>query len=96
MKEKKGNNIKARSSANGNPQREHIVKKVVAVPTVACESVFITSTIDANESRKVVTINIPGAFLHTYNEDYVVMKMVGMLAELMVKTNQNYTGNTMY
>jgi hypothetical protein len=54
---------------------------------VALESVFITSTIDAKESRKVVTIDIPGAFLHANNDDYVIMKMVGMLPELMVKTN---------
>jgi hypothetical protein len=34
-----------------------------------------------------VTIDITGAFLHANNEDYVIMKMVGTLAELMVKTN---------
>ena len=34
----------------------------------------------------MVTIDIPGAFLHADNEDYVIMKMVGTLAELMVKT----------
>jgi hypothetical protein len=51
------------------------------------DSVFITSTIDAKESRKVATIDIPGAFLHADNEDYVIMKLVGTLAELMVKTN---------
>ena len=55
--------------------------------TVGLDSVFITSTIDAKERRKVVTIDIPGAFLHADNEDYVIMKMVGTLAELMVKTN---------
>ncbi len=54
---------------------------------MALESVFITSTIDTKERRKVVTIDIPGAFLHADNEDYVIMKMVGTLAELMVKTN---------
>ncbi len=35
----------------------------------------------------MVTIDIPGAFLHANNEDYAIMKMVGTLAELMVKTN---------
>jgi hypothetical protein len=49
--------------------------------------VFLTLTIDAKENREVVTIDIPGAFLHADSEDYVIMKMVGMLAELMVKTN---------
>ncbi len=48
---------------------------------------FLTSTIDAKENREVVTIDIPGEFLHADNEDYVIMKMVGMLAKLMVKTN---------
>ncbi len=48
---------------------------------------FITSTIDVKEKRKVITIHIPRAFLHANNDDYVIMKMVGMLAELMIKTN---------
>ncbi len=48
---------------------------------MALESVFITSTIDAKESTKVVTIDILGAFLHADNEDYVIIKMVGILAE---------------
>jgi hypothetical protein len=87
LKEKKNGTIKARSCANGSVQREHIAKEEAAVPTNGLDSVFITSTIDAKESRKVVTINIPGAFLHADNEDYVIMKMVGTLAELMVKTN---------
>jgi hypothetical protein len=87
LKEKKNGTIKARSCANGSTQREHVAKDEAAAPTVGLDSVFITSTIDAKESRKVVTIDIPGAFLHADNEDYVIMKMVGTLAELMVKTN---------
>ncbi len=70
---------------NGNTHREHIAKEEAAAPTVALESVFITSTIDAKEDRKLVTIDIPGAFLHAHNDDYVIMEMVGMLAKLMVK-----------
>jgi hypothetical protein len=53
----------------------------------ALESVFITSKIDAKESRKVVTVDTMGAFLHTDNDYYIIRKMVGTLAELMVKTN---------
>ncbi len=49
--------------------------------------VFVTSTIDARENREVVTINIPGAFLHATNKDYVVMQMNGTLAKLMAKTD---------
>ena len=54
---------------------------------MALESVFITAAIDTKEHLKVVTIDISGAFLHANNEDYSIMKMVGTLAELMVKTN---------
>ncbi len=45
-------------------------KRKAAAPTVGLDSVFITSTIDAKESRKVATIDIPGALLHhADNED---------------------------
>jgi hypothetical protein len=87
LKEKRNRDIKARSCANGIKQREHIAKEEAAVPTFALESVFITAAIDAKEHWKVMTIDIPGAFLHANSEDYVIMKMVGTLAELMVKTN---------
>jgi hypothetical protein len=59
----------------------------VTSPTVALESVFVTSTIDARENREVVTINIPGALLHATNKDYVVVQMNRTLAELMAKTD---------
>jgi hypothetical protein len=47
--------------------------------------VFVTSTIDARENREVVTIDIPGAFLHTTNDNYIVLQMNGTLAKLMAK-----------
>jgi hypothetical protein len=47
----------------------------------------VTAVIDARENREVVTINIPDAFLHATNDDYVVMCMNGMLAKLMAKTD---------
>ncbi len=64
---------------NRNPQREHTAKEEAVTPTLALESVFITSTIDAKEIRKVVTVDISGAFLHADNKDYVITKMVGKL-----------------
>jgi hypothetical protein len=87
LKEKQDGNVKARSCANGSVQREHVAKEEAAAPTVAHESVFVTATIKAKEKQKNVMIDIPGAFLHANNEDYVVMKMNGSLTELMVKTD---------
>ncbi len=65
LKEKKSGAIKARSCAKGSVQREHVAKEEAAAPTVGLDSVFITSTIDAKESRKLVTINIPGTACDT-------------------------------
>jgi hypothetical protein len=87
--EKKNGVVKAISCANGNPQREHIAKEEAAALMVMLDLVFLTLMIDAKENREVAMINIPGAFLHADNKDYVIMKMVGTLLELMVKTNPN-------
>ncbi len=87
LREKQDGNVKARSCANGSVQRKHVAKEEAGVPTVALNSVFVTATVDAKDKQKVVTIDIPGAFLHANNEDYVIMKMNGLLAELMVKTD---------
>jgi len=73
--------------ANWSVQRDHVAKEEAASPTVVFESVFVTTAIDANENREVVSIDISGAFLHATNDDYVVMHMNGMLAELMAKTD---------
>ena len=48
---------------------------------------LLRATIDAKEKQEVVSIDIPGAFLRADNKDYVIMKMNGLLAELMVKTD---------
>ena len=96
LKEKKRWAVKARSCANGSGQREHVAKEEATAPTVGLDSVFITSTINAKENRKVVAIDIPGAFLHTDNKDYIIMKMVGTLAELMVKTNPSFIDSMLY
>ncbi len=64
-----------------------MAKEEAAAPTVCLDSVFETATINAKECRKVVTIDIPGAFLHANNDNYMIMRMNGTCAELMVKTD---------
>ncbi len=45
-------------------QQSHFSKEEAASPTVALESVFVMSTIDARENREVMKINTLGVFLH--------------------------------
>ena len=89
LTEKRNGDIKARACANGKPQREHIAKEETASPTVATEANFALAAIAAHERRFVATMDLPGAFLHADNDSFVVMKLTGKLAELMVKTAPN-------
>jgi hypothetical protein len=62
-----------------------VAKEEAAAPTVTSDLIFIQGTIFAHENRDVATCNIPGAFLQADNPDWVLMRLDGILAELMVK-----------
>ena len=85
LTEKRTGEVKARACANGSVQQQHVAKEEAAAPTVTSEAIFIQSTINANENRDVATCGIPGAFLQAENPDFVLMRLDGILAELMVK-----------
>ena len=87
LKEKRNGDVKAQSCANRSVQQNHVAKEEAALPTVGCKSAFSTTVIDAKENRKVFRINIPGAFFHATNKDYVVMRMNDTHAKLMAKTD---------
>eukprot|EP00956_Cyclotella_meneghiniana_P028301 scaffold65295_cov71-Cyclotella_meneghiniana.AAC.14 len=92
LTEKRCGRVKTRACVNGNPQREYIPKENAASPTVMNDSVMITSAIDAHENRHVVTLDIPGAFLHADLDEEVIMLLRGQLAELMVKIDPQLYG----
>jgi hypothetical protein len=83
--------VQACACADGSKERRQpgYKKEDGASPTVATNSIMITATIDAHERRNVATIDIPGAFLNTYNDKESFMLLKGRLAELMVQVNPN-------
>ena len=82
--EKRTGEIKARACANGSKQRDHhIAKEEATSPTVNNDSTFVLAAIAAHKCRVTATMDLPGAFLHADNDDLVIMKMTGKLAELM-------------
>ena len=89
LTEKRNGAVKARACANGAPQREHMAKEETTSPTVTTEANFSLAAIAAHERRFIGTMDLPGAFLHADNDSFVIMKMTGKLAELMVKTAPN-------
>jgi hypothetical protein len=62
---KRTGETKARLVGGGNKQREYLTKEDSSSPTVATESVLLTSIVDADEGRDVTIIDIPNAFIQT-------------------------------
>eukprot|EP00957_Ditylum_brightwellii_P156413 11904353-Ditylum_brightwellii.AAC.1 len=89
LKEKWCGRIKGLKCADGKKQHGHIPKEDAALPTMAPESVVITSMIDVKENGDIATTDIPGVHLNAEMDDYVIMVLEGSLAELLVKTVPN-------
>jgi hypothetical protein len=88
LKLKRDGNIKGRTVAGGNKQRDYISKEDASSPTVATESVLLTCIIDAEEGRDVAVIDIPNAFIQTRIEDekdMAFIKLRGVLVDILVK-----------
>jgi hypothetical protein len=69
LKEKRTGEIKGRTMAGGNKQRDYISKEDASSPTVTTESVLLTCIIDAEEGRDVAVIDIPNAFIQMRVQD---------------------------
>ena len=63
-------------------------KKDAAAPTVATESIFIISAIDAHERRDVATIDTTGAFLHADSYEHIFMVLKGKLDILICNVDK--------
>jgi hypothetical protein len=87
LKEKRCGRIKARGCADGRKQRIYKSKEETRSPTVSTEAVFLTSIVDAQEKRCVVTLDIPGAFMHAYMDEVIHMRLDGVMAELLTRVN---------
>jgi hypothetical protein len=85
LTKKRCGRMKAQACANGSKQRSYIAKENAISPTVATDSVFITSAIEAYEKRWVMTMDILDAFLHAETDEEIHMLLCGQLTELMVK-----------
>ena len=44
---------------------------------------LVTCDIDAQEKRDVTTSDLPGAFLHVGNDEYIIKQLQGKLVEMM-------------
>jgi hypothetical protein len=87
LKKKRCGRIKGRGCDDGRKQRLYKTKEETSAPTVAIESVFLTSVVDAKEGRRVITLDIPGAFMQTDIDEVIHVRLEGAMARLLVKVN---------
>ena len=86
LKLKRSGDVKGRTVAGGNKQRDYISKEDASSPTVAVESVLLSCIIDAEEGRDVATVDIPNAFIQTQVEDeqdQCVIRLRGFVVDLL-------------
>ena len=96
--EKREKSVKGRLVYDRSKTRDWVSWEEAASPTVSLESLFLTSVIDAKENRDVMTCDIPNAFIQAHmprtnaGDERVIMKVTGMLVDLLVQLSPNTYG----
>jgi hypothetical protein len=88
LKQKRCGKIKGRGCADGRKQRAYLNKEDTTSPTVMTESLMLSCMIDAMEGRKIVTCDLPGAFMQTDTDERIIIKFEGPMAKLLVKVDE--------
>ena len=90
--------VKACRCADGRPQREYVSKDDSSSPMVSIYVLMAQCVMGAMEGRKVVTCNIPGAFLQSDwpedNDCYI--KFEGMMVEMLCEIDPTYKNKVLY
>jgi uncharacterized protein YeaC (DUF1315 family) len=89
LKQKRCRRIKARGCADRRKQCLYKTKDKTSSPTVSTEAVFLTSVIEAQERRKVMTIDIPGAFMQVEINELLHVRLEGPMAKLLTRVDPN-------
>jgi hypothetical protein len=87
LKEKRCGKIKGRGCPDRRPQRNYMTKEDTSSPTVATEALILSCIIDATKNQDVATCDIPGAFVQSKMEGKVIMKLKGVMAEVIRKND---------
>ena len=88
LKQKRCGRIKARGCADGRKQRVYKGKDETSSPTVSTEALFLSCIVDAQEGRRVATVDIPGAFMHSEMDEVLHLRLDGPMAELLCKVDE--------
>jgi hypothetical protein len=92
LKEKHSGTVKGRGCADGRPQRDYLTKEDTSAPTVSTEALFLTSAVDAHEGCKVISVDVPGAFMQCNINELIHVKLEGVMAKMMVRIDPDKYG----
>jgi hypothetical protein len=87
LKQRRCGQIKARGCADGRKQQLYKSKEDTSSPTVSMEALFLTSIVNAKEGGKVMTIDIPRAFMHANIDELIHMQLEGPMTELLTRVD---------
>ena len=85
--------MKARCCANGRPQEEYITKEESSSPTVLLYALMGLCLMDAIDRRKVLTGNIPGAFVQgnwPQDEHHGYIMFKGIIVDMICEIDPSY------
>ena len=85
--EERNGDIKARKVVDGSKQRmyDRYNKSDGLLPTVSTDSIFLTGVVDAREKRTKAILDIANVFLHTENNEKILILLCGKLSKMMVQ-----------
>jgi len=90
LKEKRNGIIKGRGCADRRKQRVYKTKEETSAPTVSTPAFFLSCLIDATERRRVLTCDIPGAFMQGDIDEFLLLKLEGPLAQQLINIEPTY------
>jgi hypothetical protein len=83
LKQKRCSHIKGHGCMDGwGKQHIYEIKEETSAPTVSVESLFLSCMIDTKEHQKVITCDIPGAFMQADINEVLHVRLEGPLAQL--------------
>ena len=99
LKRKQSREMKGRGCANGRSQQKYITKEGSSSPTVSLYTIMGSYMMDALDNRKVITVDIPGVFLHRdWPQDkhpgYIMFE--GDMVEMICKIDLTYYKNVIW
>jgi hypothetical protein len=98
LKRKRDGTVKAIGCADGRPQREYITKDESSSPKVSLYALMASCLMDTIDDRKVVTCDIPGAFLQAdwpADQD-CYLKFENVMVDMICQICPKYKNNVIY